>query len=611
MGSYQVADDTRLRRLFGVPAVDSFDVSPSGMVVFSSDPEGQFQLYLKEGGEKISKLTTDPEMKTFPFFLDEKRLIFFADTNGDENYDIFLMSSEAGNSFRQGSAVNLTPGTDFSIQPFVTYSADRSKAVVVANRDGDFATYLLAGVNGEMRRMTHHSFSDERADISPDGKRIAVTSLVSGQEYAIFVMEEESGRTDALSDPESGKIIEASFPSWSSDGRMLAFASTEKGFSDIGIVDIDTGKLRWLTDGGKEYANPVLSPDGRMIAYTVNERDRIGLVLRSMTGAFTEIDVSPSAGFVHALKFSEDSKHLYFTFSGKNVPFDVFCHTIEGAHLAQATRSLPAEIDTSSFVEAKMVRFRSRADGLPLSALLYLPAGWDGDTTLPAVVDIHGGPAWQSLNRWNPFTQMLVSSGAAVIAPNYRGSTGYGKEFREANRHVMGVADLDDCVSAADYLIEHNIADSGKIAVTGASFGGYLTMCALTRYPDRWACGSAVVPFLNWFTEMENEREDLRFWDMQNMGDPAKDRERLKNASPFFYLDRVIAPVQIIAGANDPRCPLEESIRAKEEMEKLGKKVDFHYYPDEGHGFSKRENRVDADMRVFRFLETHLFDRSE
>ncbi len=131
-------------------------------------------------------------------------------------------------------------------------------------------------------------------------------------------------------------------------------------------------------------------------------------------------------------------------------------------------------------------------------------------------------------------------------------------------------------------------------------------MCALTRSPNRWAAGSALVPFLNWFTEFESEREDLQYWDRENMGDPKDDPERFRQASPIFFIENVRAPVQLIAGAHDPRCPMSEPVQARDALEKLGRPSDFVLYEDEGHGFRKTDNRVDALKRRATFLEKYL-----
>ena len=181
----------------------------------------------------------------------------------------------------------------------------------------------------------------------------------------------------------------------------------------------------------------------------------------------------------------------------------------------------------------------------------------------------------------------MVSRGWAVLAPNYRGSTGYGREWQLASRFDLGGCDTEDVVAGADYLVREGLADPARIAVTGRSWGGYLTMTALTGYPDRWAGGSAVVPFLNWFTAHANSREDLQHWDEENFGHPERDRELYYERSPFFFLERIAAPVQMICGAHDVRCPASESVQARDRLLALGKTCELVLYADEGHSFLK------------------------
>src|SRR5437899_10507654 len=165
----------------------------------------------------------------------------------------------------------------------------------------------------------------------------------------------------------------------------------------------------------------------------------------------------------------------------------------------QLTKSLPVSLDTSSFVSPTNVSYKS-VDGKAIPALLYKPGSERGKGKPPAIVYVHGGPTAQFMNSWNPLVQEYLDQGFIVIAPNYRGSTGYGRDFREANRFVMGQLDLADVVKGAEYLSKNSLADPARIGITGGSFGGYLTMCALARYPSLWAAGSAIVPFLNWIT---------------------------------------------------------------------------------------------------------------
>jgi dipeptidyl aminopeptidase/acylaminoacyl peptidase len=200
----------------------------------------------------------------------------------------------------------------------------------------------------------------------------------------------------------------------------------------------------------------------------------------------------------------------------------------------------------------------------------------------------------------------MVSRGWVVLAPNYRGSTGYGRRWQLANRFELGKGDTQDVVAGADYMAREGLADPARIAASGTSWGGYLTMTCLTQYPDRWAAGAAVVPFLNWFTSHPNSREDLQHWDLENLGDPVKDHDLYYERSPFFFLDRITAPVQMICGAHDVRCPASESTAAHDALVAQGKPCELLLYPDEGHGFLKTENVVDSKKRRIAFLAQAL-----
>jgi dipeptidyl aminopeptidase/acylaminoacyl peptidase len=194
----------------------------------------------------------------------------------------------------------------------------------------------------------------------------------------------------------------------------------------------------------------------------------------------------------------------------------------------------------------------------------------------------------------------MASRGWTVLEPNYRGSTGYGRSWQIASRFDMGGVDARDCAAGAEYLKQKKLAD--RTAVTGRSHGGYLTMTCLTQFPGLWCGGSAVVPFLNWFKSHQESREDLQHWNIENMGDPEENQERWYNASPYFFLERVNAPVQLVCGAHDPRCPAVESLDARDKLVELGKAVQLLLYEDEGHAFLKMENVIDAETKRVEFL---------
>jgi dipeptidyl aminopeptidase/acylaminoacyl peptidase len=175
-----------------------------------------------------------------------------------------------------------------------------------------------------------------------------------------------------------------------------------------------------------------------------------------------------------------------------------------------------------------------------------------------------------------------------------------------ANRFDLGGVDTADVSAGWDYLVDQNIADPARIGLTGRSWGGYLTMTCLTQYPEKWAAGAAVVPFLNWFTSHENSREDLQHWDRENFGDPVDNKDLWYERSPYFFLDQIQAPVLLICGQHDVRCPPSESEAAYQALKELGRDPEYHLYEDEGHSFLKTENVIRSKIQVADFLGRYL-----
>ena len=210
------------------------------------------------------------------------------------------------------------------------------------------------------------------------------------------------------------------------------------------------------------------------------------------------------------------------------------------------------------------------------------------------------------MNGFNRSVQYLVNNGYVVIAPNYRGSTGYGKDFEERNRFDMGGGDLEDVVEAAHFAAGCGYVDPNRIAIMGGSYGGYMTMMGLTKRPEIWAAGVAIVPFVNWFTELAHEDPSLREWDLATMGDPVANRRLYEDRSPIFSIDKVRAPLLVLAGGNDPRCPKEESDQIVRAIQARGGVVEYKFYEEEGHSFSRLENSIDSFERTVAFLDKYM-----
>jgi dipeptidyl aminopeptidase/acylaminoacyl peptidase len=248
------------------------------------------------------------------------------------------------------------------------------------------------------------------------------------------------------------------------------------------------------------------------------------------------------------------------------------------------------------------------ADGDEVPALLFFPyaEALRGETLPPAIINIHGGPTAQHHREWNVATQLFVNAGYVVLAPNVRGSTGYGKKWREANRRDWGGKDLEDIARGAAWLGEEGFADGKRIGVYGASYGGYLTLMSLALRPDRFAAGVSVVGVVSWTTMHETTRGDLREYLLRELGDPAKDTTLFRERSPLTHASKIRAPLLILQGENDPRVPRSEAEQVVKALESGGKVHEYHVYEGEGHGFRVTANRIDSLRRALDWFDRHL-----
>ncbi|HJS20937.1 MAG TPA: prolyl oligopeptidase family serine peptidase, partial [Anaerolineales bacterium] len=355
---------------------------------------------------------------------------------------------------------------------------------------------------------------------------------------------------------------------------------------------IETGELEWLTQSTGNDTSPCWSLDGSRISWVHAEGAANSLMVQERG---EPARCYPVAAGIHYYPQFMPNDEILFLFESPRQPPDLWKLNPDGT-FQQLTNSLPLQLRDAELILPEEISYDNA--GVRVPALLYRAKG---DR---AVINIHGGPNWHVQFLWDPFAMYMVSRGWTVLAPNYRGSTGYGRVWQIASRYDMGGVDTRDCAASVDYLRHEGLAD--RVVVTGRSHGGYLTMTCLTQFPELWCGGSAVVPFMNWFKSHEESREDLQHWNMENMGDPEMDYERWYNASPYFFLDRVSAPVQLICGANDPRCPASDSMDARDKLVELGKDVELLLYEDEGHSFLKIENVIDAEVKRVEFLARML-----
>jgi dipeptidyl aminopeptidase/acylaminoacyl peptidase len=590
-----------LEALLRVPYVDpdyGFSLSPDGSeVAFAYNRTGQWEIYRLSLDKPAApeQVTRGPGAKLAPRWSpDGQRLAYVVDLDGGEVLDIYVYDQG------KGQHINLTPDTPDSIQPNYAWSPDGTEMAFISNRSGCFHTYIMRATGGPPRPVLRLPHPNWEVRWSADGRWLTVVVEASGQDYATYIVPASGGEAQAIG--HNGQWIPAKDACWSPDGRRVAFASNSDGTYDIGVYDVADGGIKWVSRGHGDKETPVWSPDGQRLAYVRSDGPVTRLAVLDL-GNMQVSEYQVEAGVHYRPRFTRDGAHLVAVFDSPRHPDDLWLLSLTEGAFRPLTRSLPLELQSRPLATPDAVRYPS-LDGSEVPALLYVPsdARQRSAGPGPGVIYVHGGPNWLTQVTWDPLVQHMVSRGWVVLAPNYRGSTGYGRAWQLANRFDLGGGDTQDVVAGADYLVRKGLADPARIAVTGRSYGGYLTMTSLTQYPDRWAAGSAVVPFLNWFTGHANSREDLQHWDLENFGDPEKDHDLYRERSPFFFLDRVAAPVQLICGAHDPRCPASESVQTHDALVAQGKTCDMVLYPDEGHSFLKVENVVDAKKRRAAFL---------
>jgi dipeptidyl aminopeptidase/acylaminoacyl peptidase len=284
---------------------------------------------------------------------------------------------------------------------------------------------------------------------------------------------------------------------------------------------------------------------------------------------------------------------------------NVWVYDIRKNKLMQVTHSDRAGIAPASFVAPQLVHYKT-FDGRQIPAWFYLPAGAQSDGSLPTIVYLHGGPESQTRADFNPIIQYFVNNGYAVLAPNVRGSTGYGKTYHHLDDVAKRMDSVRDAAMAVEYLKSSGYAHPQKMACMGGSYGGFMVLSLVTQYPDLWAAGVDLYGVANFISFFKHTGPYRRKHRASEYGNPDKDADFLRSISPIHRVDRITAPMMILQGATDPRVPQEESDQMVAALRQRGVPVEYIVFPDEGHGILKLNNRVRAYGAIVQFLDRYL-----
>jgi len=611
----QVEKSLSIEKLYMTRAIGGTAWSPDGKTVaFISNISGRNNLWLvsAEGGWPVQLTISDRRQAAPAWSPDSKWIAYQSDYDGDEQWDIFLVSPKTG------QVVNLTKTREIAEESPAWSPDGRYLAYMVKPKTS--SVFEIDVYDMVMRQVKHLTTGTPKDKLnagpiwSKDGKLIVYTQQqAKGTDSNIFIADVASGKSTLLTPHNGEQLYTAN--ALSPDARKLLITSNAaNGYDNVGLLDVATKKIEWLTQDKWEISGGDFSPDGRYATWTANVDGNSDIYLHELAGGKTIAlplpkGVNTPGGSESA--FTRDGSRLLYYHNGPNAPNDIWVFDLAGGDVAsgkshQVTQALVAGVRSEDMVEPYLVHYPSRDRKWTISAFVYVPYNLPRNAQHPAIVYVHGGPTAQTVNSFNRFVQYVANQGYIVIAPNYRGSTGYGKDFQQANLFDMGGGDLQDVIAAADWIKQTGYVDPKKLILMGGSYGGYMTMMGVTKAPEVWAAGVPIVPFVNFFTEIENEDPVLQQSDMATMGDPVKNKALYQDRSPIFFMDQIKAPLLLLAGGHDPRCPKTESQQVVDAIKKRGGVVEYKVYENEGHGFARVENQIDAYKRVADFLKAHV-----
>jgi dipeptidyl aminopeptidase/acylaminoacyl peptidase len=535
-------------------------------------------------------------------------MLFTKDQGGDEFTQIYRFD------FAGGDVTRLTDG------------ARSQNGRVAWSTAGDRIAYATTRRNGQDRDI--HVMDPRRPagdrellrlqgggwtplDWSLDDQRLLVAEEVSAQESYLWLADTTTGEKQLLTPKGGGTQVAYQGGAFSRDGAAV-YATTDQDseFQRLARIDLAGGAHTFLTDDVKwDVEGFDLSPDGRTLAFVTNE-DGVAVLRLLDTGTGREKAMPRlglPAGVIGALEWHENGRDLGFTLSSARSPLDAYSLDVTSGKVERWTESETGGLDTASFSEPELIRWRS-FDGRTISGFLYRPpARFTGRR--PVIVNIHGGPESQArpgfLARSNYYLDEL---GVAIVYPNVRGSTGYGKTFLALDNGVRREDSVKDIGALLDYLATRPELDPGRVMVTGGSYGGYMTLAVATLYNDRIRCALDVVGVSNFVTfleETEAYRRDLRRVEYGDERDP-KMREFLLRIAPVNNADKIRRPLFVVQGRNDPRVPLNESEQMVATVKKNGTPVWYLMAKDEGHGFAKKRNQDFLAYATAAFIQEFL-----
>ena len=573
-------------------------------ILFSSNKTGIYNVYsVPVSGGDATALTTSATDTTIAvsYFPRDDRVLYTRDKSGDEKNHLYVRELD-------GREKDLTPGDNLKAS-FAGWTHAGDAFYVQSNeRDARFFDLYRYETNGYARKLFFQNDGGwQTGDVSTDGKWIALAKPRTTADSDISVWNVEKKEATLISRHDG--VAAYSPESFDPASRSLYYTTNDGSeFARVKRYDLATGKHDEVERADWDVAFTSFSYNGHYRVTAINEDGRTALKIRdTKTGAPVALPGLP-AGEIGSLRISRSETKIAFQLNGDRAPNNLYVFELGGKAPVRLTDTLARDIDPEDLVDATVVRFKS-FDGMEIPNIYYKPHQASATAKAPALVWVHGGPGGQTRRSYSANIQYLVNHGYVVLGINNRGSSGYGKSFYTADDKKHGHEPLWDCVAAKKYLQSLPYVDPDRIGILGGSYGGYMTLAALTLQPDVFAVGVDLFGISNWVRTLESIP---KWWESQRealyaeIGDPVKDRQMLLDVSPLFHADKIVKPLMVLQGANDPRVIKPESDDIVAAAKKNGVPVEYVVFPDEGHGFSKKNNQITGWKGILDFLDKNL-----
>lgn len=581
-------------------------------VMINSKATGIFNAYeidLATGEQKQLTTSTDNAIFGQSYFPGDDRVIYTSDQGGNEITHIYVRNNN-------GAVIDLIQDSTAKAN-YGGWSFDKKNLYYTSNsRDKRYFDLFKVQVDnsakeGNVYPSTMVYQNTEGLDVSAmsrDDRYIALSKSITTNNSDMYLLDTQSKKVKHLS-PHEGNVQFA--PQYfSGDGKKL-FYLTDDGseYTYLASYDIATGEKTKIEEAPWDIMYAYLSRNEkyRVVAINNDARTEIKIYDQSDGDKLLKVDGLPE-GDITGVNISDSEKLMTFYVSSSKSPANLFLYNFDTKEVKQLTNTMTKEIDPEDLVAGVSIRYKS-FDGMEIPALLYTPKGLKPGEKVPAMLWIHGGPGGQTRLNYSPVIQHLVNHNYVILAVNNRGSSGYGKTFFAADDRKHGNEDLKDCVESKKYLATLPYVDTDKIGIMGGSYGGYMVMAALAFTPEEFDVGVNIFGVTNWLRTLKSIppwwtsfREAL----YTELGDPVKDSVALYNKSPLFHAKNITKPFIVLQGSNDPRVLQVESDEIVAAAKANGVPVEYVVFPDEGHGFLKKENNIKTSQAILKFLDVHL-----